>query len=471
MKSRQCAFRFPVVDQQQSGIPLTRRKRSGHARVLDQAAACADRQDRLAVPVRVNDELRGLPEIAEGLCRGVATGHRDGVHQYRRHGFQRDFHFDRLAILARHGSQCRADVTRNRALRRQTRVQRHRCGAVDAVRDQDADAPRANASIAGPRKQGQRRRRLNFCFSRLDQKRQGIRQIHAEIRAHFFRKTLIDVAQHRDDALPNGRDLDFRQLEPQRTRDVQLLHRRLAAVEQRRLRIVVGEQFRLAADLIVLNRLRERGEAAHARLEWAAAAERVGLVGNASARDRLTVHAVALIVVNLLHGRIDGNLVEVRASEARDLRVDVRVNAPGEQRIVGEVEPRNDVRRAERHLLGFREEIVGIAVEHHAADRLNGDELFRDDLGGVENIEAEAFRLLLGEDLHAQLVLGKRAGFDRLPQVATMEVGVGAGNFHRLVPVERMRSGTGFQWNLTKRDSPSALTNRKVWTPNPCIIR
>ena len=102
--------------------------------------------------------------------------------------------------------------------------------------------------------------------------------------------------------------------------------------------------------------------------------------------------------------------------------------------------PGNDVRRAERHLLGLREEVVGIAVEHHPADRLHGHELFRDDLGGVENVEAEAFRLLLGEDLHAELAFGKLAGFDRLPQVATMKVGVRAGDLQRLVPDQRMHA-------------------------------
>ena len=30
---------------------------------------------------------------------------------------------------------------------------------------------------------------------------------------------------------------------------------------------------------------------------------------------------------------------------------------------------------------------------------------------------------------------------------------------------------TGSQWNLQKRDSPAALTSRKVCTPKPCIIR
>ena len=33
------------------------------------------------------------------------------------------------------------------------------------------------------------------------------------------------------------------------------------------------------------------------------------------------------------------------------------------------------------------------------------------------------------------------------------------------------RPSLGFQWNLTKVDSPAALTNRNVWTPKPSMKR
>ena len=134
---------------------------------------------------------------------------------------------------------------------------------------------------------------------------------------------------------------------------------------------------------------------AHARLERAAAAERVRLVGDAAAVDGLTVHAVALVVVHLRDRRVDRDLVEVRPAEARDLRVDVRVDAPREQRIVGEVDAGHDVRRAERDLLGLGEEVVGVAVEHHLADGRQRDQLLRNELRRVEHVEAEALRLLL----------------------------------------------------------------------------
>ena len=30
---------------------------------------------------------------------------------------------------------------------------------------------------------------------------------------------------------------------------------------------------------------------------------------------------------------------------------------------------------------------------------------------------------------------------------------------------------TGFQWNFTSEVSPASLTQRKVWTPKPSIVR
>lgn len=60
--------------------------------------------------------------------------------------------------------------------------------------------------------------------------------------------------------------------------------------------------------------------------------------------------------------------------------------------------------------VGFREEVVRVAVQNHAPDRRNRHQFFRHDLGGVEHIEAEAVGLLLGEYLHPQLPLREFAG-------------------------------------------------------------
>ncbi len=103
--------------------------------------------------------------------------------------------------------------------------------------------------------------------------------------------------------------------------------------------VVLGERLRLAANLVFLHRLRKRREAACAGLERTAAAERVRFIRHAPARDGLTVHAIALVVVNLRERRVDRDLVKVRAAQPRDLRVDVGVDAPGQQRIVEKSRP------------------------------------------------------------------------------------------------------------------------------------
>src|SRR5687767_13833331 len=102
------------------------------------------------------------------------------------------------------------------------------------------------------------------------------------------------------------------------------------------------------------------------------------------------------------------------------------MDAPREQRIVAEVDARNDVCRAERDLLRLGEEVVRVPVQDQAADRSQWNELFGDDLGGVEHVEAETLGLFFSDDLQAELPFGIVTGFDRIPEVAPMEVRIGA---------------------------------------------
>ena len=124
------------------------------------------------------------------------------------------------------------------------------------------------------------------------------------------------------------------------------------------------------------------------------------------------------------------------------------MNPPGQQRIVREVETRHDVRGAERDLLRLGEEIVGVAVQDHPADRSQRRQLLGHELGRIEHVEAQLLGLLLGKHLEIQLVLGERPGLDRLPQIAPMKVRIRTRDFHRLVPVERVRSGDGLPVEL-----------------------
>ena len=94
--------------------------------------------------------------------------------------------------------------------------------------------------------------------SRIDRERQRLGQVDARDRsATLAARSSSMLRQHRDDALADRGHLHLGQLEAQRALDVLLLDRRLAAVEQRRLRVVIGELLRLAAHLVFLHRLRE----------------------------------------------------------------------------------------------------------------------------------------------------------------------------------------------------------------------
>ena len=116
------------------------------------------------------------------------------------------------------------------------------------------------------------------------------------------------------------------------------------------------------------------------------------------------------------------------------------MDAPGQQRVVAEVDAGHDMGGAKSHLFGFGEKVVGVAVQHHAAHGRDGHQFFGYLLGRVEHVKIEAFGLRFAEDLQAQFPLGTGTGFDGLPQVTAVEVWVGTGNLHRFVADQRMRA-------------------------------
>ena len=171
-------------------------------------------------------------------------------------------------------------------------------------------------------------------------------------------------------------------------------------------------------------------------------------------------------------GRVDRNLGEVRAAEPFELRVQIGEDAALQQRVVREVDARHDVLGAERDLLGLGEEVVGIAIEHHPADRAHRNQLFGNELGRIEQVEVETCSAFLVEELHAELPLGKVAGLDRLPQIAPMKVRVRARDLHGLVPHQRLQAQLRPPVELDERRlRPAALTRRNVWTPKPSMMR
>ena len=89
------------------------------------------------------------------------------------------------------------------------------------------------------------------------------------------------------------------------------------------------------------------------------------------------------------------------------------------------------------------EEVVGVAVEHHAPDRPDRHQFLGHQLGGVQDVETESGRLLLGEDLQSQFVLGERAALDAFPEIATVVVRIGARDLDGFVPAQRVGASLG----------------------------
>ena len=95
---------------------------------------------------------------------------------------------------------------------------------------------------------------------------------------------------------------------------------------------------------------------------------------------------------------------------------------------------------AERDLLGLSEEVVDHAVEHQPPDDTHRQQLLGDQLGRVQDVEVKAIGEVLVEQLHAKLPLREGASVDRVPEVAAMEIRVGAIDLHRLVPRHRLQA-------------------------------
>ena len=238
---------------------------------------------------------------------------------------------------------------------------------------------------------------------------------------------------------------------------------------------MVAEGFAAVADLVPLDPLRIALETAALSCRRGflgpAVVDGVGLVVGAALVDRLAMEGVALVVVERAQRAVDRDLVEVRPTETQQLGVGVGEQPALQQRVVGEVDARHDMADVEGGLLGLGEEVVRVAVEGHLAELLHRHQLLGDDFGRVQQVEVELVLVGLLDHLHAQLPLEVVAHLDGLPHVAAVEVRVLAGDLQRFVPDQREAPATGFQWNLTKRLTPSALIRRKVCTPKPSIAR
>ncbi|MNE53530.1 hypothetical protein D3C80_1482640 [compost metagenome] len=150
--------------------------------------------------------------------------------------------------------------------------------------------------------------------------------------------------------------------------------------------------------------------------------------------NHMLMQGVTLVVVVRSDRAVDGDLVEVGPAQAAKLRVGVGEQPPLQQGVVGKVDTRHDMTRAERHLFHFSKEVVRVAIQDHLAQRCNRHQFFRDYLGRVQQVEIKFVLVGFRHNLHTQFPFRVIARLDSLPQVATLEISILACQLLRFVP-------------------------------------
>ena len=126
------------------------------------------------------------------------------------------------------------------------------------------------------------------------------------------------------------------------------------------------------------------------------------------------------------------------------MRIGVREETPLQQRIVAEINARDDMSGMEGRLFIFGKEVIRVAVEDHSANPLHRHQRLGDQLGGIEQVEVKSKFILFGDQLQAKLKFRVVPGFDGLPQIAAMKIGVAAGQLLRFIPHQRRLAGDRF---------------------------
>lgn len=99
--------------------------------------------------------------------------------------------------------------------------------------------------------------------------------------------------------------------------------------------------------------------------------------------------------------------MEIRPAKAADLRVGIGEQPPLQERVVAEIDPRHDMSGMEGRLFVFGKEVIRVAVEDHFPHPQHRHQRLGDQLGRVQQVEVEGKLILFGDQLQAELILGK----------------------------------------------------------------
>jgi len=167
-------------------------------------------------------------------------------------------------------------------------------------------------------------------------------------------------------------------------------------------------------------------------------AESVGPVVGLALVDRHSVSTVSLVVSEGADRTVDGDLLPVGASQSSDLSVLVRKVSSLEQGIIAGLDSGNQMSGAVSDLLSLGKVVVWVSIESHLSNLANGDQLFGDDLGRVQDVKVKLVLITLLDDLDTQLPLGVVSSLDGIPKISSQPIGIGTLQLDRLVPGERV---------------------------------
>src|SRR5579859_2476673 len=135
---------------------------------------------------------------------------------------------------------------------------------------------------------------------------------------------------------------------------------------------------------------------------------------------------VALQMHNRTFWGIYRDLLKIGPTKTAKLRVLIGENTALQKGIIREIDTRNHVPDAESDLFCLGKEVVYVAIQHQPAHDAEWQNLLRDDLCRVENIEIKLASKLFVKELKAQFPLRKISTFNCVPQIPAVKIRIGS---------------------------------------------
>src|SRR5689334_1126504 len=90
------------------------------------------------------------------------------------------------------------------------------------------------------------------------------------------------------------------------------------------------------------------------------------------------------------------------------------------------------------NLFSLCKDICGVSIKSHLSDNLQWAQFFRDDFGGIQEIEIELVLIVFLQDLQSQFPFGIGSTFDCFEEISSVEIWIDTVENHSLGPSHGM---------------------------------